>query len=284
MPEFSCADYTFPLLSRQQSLQLLRLLEFDFVDIGLFERSSCYVPSALQANPADFIRGVQHDLKSAQIRPSDLFLQIGLEPAQSSANDPDPAVRKRNREVFNNALELCTAIECRHLTGLPGVEHGDTESDFSRAAEEAAWRLELCRKAGVAYSIEPHVGSICANTASTHHLLRQVEGLTLTLDYGHFICRGEESNAVHSLLPFASHIHARGGSPGHIQTSVADNTIDFEGMMAGLHSRHYAGRFALEYVWVDWQGCNLSDNLSETILLRQRLREIAAAHNWKASE
>lgn len=276
MPDFSCADYTFPLLSRRQSLQLLRLLDFEFVDIGLFERNASYLPSDLESAPADFIRGIQHDLSRAQIRPADLFLQIGLEPAQSSANDPDPTVRSRNREVFKRALELCIAIECHHLTGLPGMDHGQEAKDFALAVEEAAWRLEECDMAGVVYSVEPHVGSICASVESTLHLLGRVKGLTLTLDYGHFISLGEESAIVHSLLPFASHIHARGGSRGRLQTSVAENTIDFEGMMSGLHSLRYAGKLALEYVWIDWQGCNLSDNVSETILLRRRLQEIAA--------
>jgi sugar phosphate isomerase/epimerase len=284
MPDFSCADYTFPLLSRMQSLQLLRLLDFEFVDIGLFERNPSYLTSQLMAAPDDFIRGVKRDLAIAQIRPSDVFLQIGADPVQSSANDPDPNVRARNRQVFERALEFCLAIQCSHLTGLPGVDHGREETDLALAVEEAAWRVRVCREAGVVYSIEPHVGSICASVASTQRFLDRVEGLTLTLDYGHFVCAGEESSKAHSLLPFASHIHVRGGSHGRLQTSVADNTIDFEGMLTGLHNRGYAGKLALEYVWIDWQGCNLSDNLSETILLRSRLQEGAAALNWSARE
>ena len=279
MPEFSCADYTFPLLSRTKSLQLLRLLDFEFVDIGLFERNASYMPSELMSAPDEFIRGVMRDLASVQLRPSDIFLQIGAEPAESSANDPDPNVRARNRQVFKQALELCKAIQCAHLTGLPGVNHGHGETDLTLAVDEAAWRVQVCREAGVTYSIEPHIGSICASVESTHRFLDQVEGLTLTLDYGHFVCAGEESRTVHSLLPFASHIHVRGGSPGRLQTSVADNTIDFGGMMSGLHNQGYAGKLALEYVWIDWQGCNLSDNISETMLLRTRLQEIAAALN-----
>jgi len=280
MPDFSCADYTFPLLSRTQSLQLIRLLDFKFVDIGLFERSASYLPTELMSAPDDFTRGVERDLASTELRPSDLFLQIGTEPAQSSANDPDPKVRARNRQVFKRALELCTAIQCDHLTGLPGVEHGHKGTDLPLAIEETAWRAQVCREAGVVYSIEPHVGSICASVESTQRFLDQVEGLSLTLDYGHFVWAGEESRKVHSLLPFASHIHIRGGSTGRLQTSVADNTIDFEGMMSGLSTQGYAGKLALEYVWIDWQGCNQSDNLSETLLLRDRLQEIAAALNW----
>lgn len=229
------------------------------------------------ASRADFICGVERDLAVAQILPSDVFLQIGAEPAQSSANDPDPNVRAHNRQVFTQALELCTAIQCDHMTGLPGVNHGNTRTDLALAVEEAAWRVRVSREAGVVYSVEPHIGSICASVESTHHFLDQVEGLSLTLDYGHFVCTGEESLNVHTLLPFASHIHARGGSLGRLQTSVASSTIDFEGMMSGLHRQGYAGKLALEYVWIDWQGCNLSDNLSETILLRGRLKDIAAA-------
>jgi sugar phosphate isomerase/epimerase len=282
MPDFSCADYTFPLLSRTQSLQLLRLLDFKFVDIGLFERNASYTTSELMFAPADFIHGVKHDLASVQLRASDLFLQIGTEPAQSSANDPDPNVRARNRQVFKQALELCTAIQCDHLTGLAGVDHGHEETDLALAVEEAVWRVRVCREVGVVYSIEPHVGAICASVESTQRFLDQVKGLSLTLDYGHFICAGEESGKVHSLLPFASHIHVRGGAPGRLQTSVAENTIDFKGMMSGLYNHGYVGNLALEYVWIDWQGCNLSDNLSETMLLRGRLQEIAAALNWGA--
>jgi hypothetical protein len=54
--------------------------------------------------------------------------------------------------------------------------------------------------------------------------------------------------------------------------------------MSALYNQSYAGKFALEYVWIDWQDCNLSDNLSKTILLRGWQREIAAALNWSAGE
>ncbi len=87
---------------------------------------------------------------------------------------------------------------------------------------------------------------------------------------------------MHRLLPFASHLHARGGAPGKLQTGVKDNSIDFAGMMAELSKLRYAGKIALEYVWVDWEGCNATDNVSETILLRERLRTAATDLNWTA--
>ncbi len=275
MLEFSCADYTFPLLSRAQTLQLLRLFEFQWVDIGLFERNPRFLPSELMTSTAEFTQRVMADLEPTGLRVADVFLQCGLEPAHLSTNDPNPAVRARNREVFFRALDFCHTIGCTHITGLPGAHHGATERDYAIAVEEAAWRVDQCKQAKLVYSIEPHIGSVCENTAKVHQMLASVRDLTLTLDYGHFICLGEDSTAIHGLLPHASHIHARAGARGKLQTNLTDNNIDFEGMMSRLCANDYSGKIALEYVWVDWQGCNRSDNVSETILLRQRLRDLA---------
>ena len=276
MVKFSCADYAFPLLSRLQVLQLIGILEFELIDIGLFERNSRFLPSQLMASPSEFTQSVRESVVAAELRVADVFLQIGLDPADSSTNDPSPAVRARNREVFCRAIELCHVLGCAHLTGLPGVHHDDVVKDFDLAAAESAWRLDRCAQAGIVYAIEPHVGSICTDTASVRRLLSDVSGLTLTLDYGHFISLGEGNAAVHNLVPHASHIHARGGAPGQLQSPLADNTIDFAGMMARLRETQYRGTLALEYVWTEWQGCNRSDNLSETILLRQRLHDISS--------
>jgi sugar phosphate isomerase/epimerase len=98
-----------------------------------------------------------------------------------------------------------------------------------------------------------------------------VEGLTLTLDYGHFVMANESSALVHELVQFASHVHVRGGAPEQLQTSVIENEIDFDGMLIGLTLRDFDGFLCLEYVWIDWNGCNRTDNVSETILLRRAL-------------
>ena len=80
-----------------------------------------------------------------------------------------------------------------------------------------------------------------------------------------YITSGETSEQVHSVLPFTSHLHARGGAIGRLQTSVDEPTIDFPGMLAGLPELGYGGFLALEYVWVGWKGCNRTDNVSETL-------------------
>jgi sugar phosphate isomerase/epimerase len=277
MYRFSCADYTFPVLDRHDALRLVKLLGFDYVDIGLFARNSHFSPIDLLASPREYTANILHDLDAAELRVADVFVQIGVDPSECAVNDPNPAVRIENRDTFAYALEFCVALGCKHLTGLPGVFQSkcSLESDFALAAEETAWRVTQCARAGVCYSIEPHVDSICAQTGSARAFLEAVKGLTLTLDYGHFVAAGETSQHVHDLLSFASHIHVRGGAAGRLQTSVKENVIDFPGMLNRLQPLDYRGFLALEYVWVDWKNCNRTDNVSETLLLRRALESNA---------
>ena len=279
MPKFSCSDYTFPVLERSAALRLVKLLGFDHVDVGLFARSSHFSPIELQASPRSYTELVLRDLRSAELGVSDVFFQIGVDPAECAVNDPSPAVRSESHESFSHALEFCVALGCNHLTGLPGVFHPGVPAndELELAAEETARRVKECAGAGVCYAIEPHVDSICAKVGKARAFLAAVEGLTLTLDYGHFVMAGETSEKIHDLLPYASHIHVRGGDSGRLQTSVKENTIDFRGMLDRLRGLDYRGFLALEYVWVDWKDCNRTDNVSETVRLRRALESSASA-------
>jgi len=273
MLNFSCADFTFPVLERATALRLIKLLGFNYVDIGLFARSTHFSPIDLCSSPRSYTEQILHDLDAAELRASDVFVQIGVDPSECAANDPSASVRLENGDVFKRTLEFAITLGAKHLTGLPGVFHSGVlrERDLDLAMEVAAWRAAECASAGVGYAIEPHAGSICGDVASTQAFLSTVKGLTLTLDYGHFVMTGECSIDVHLLLPFASHVHVRGGTLDRLQTSVNENTIDFPGMLAGLQKVGYKGFLALEYVWIDWKGCNRTDNISETILLRRAL-------------
>jgi sugar phosphate isomerase/epimerase len=273
MFKFSCADFTFPVLERIAALRLVKLLGFDHVDIGLFARSTHFSPIDLCSSPHSYTEQVLQDLDAAGLQTSDVFVQIGDDPSECAANDPSPSVRAENNDIFKRTLEFAVALGSKHLTGLPGVFHDSVsrDRDLGLAAEVTAWRAAECANAGIEYAVEPHVGSICADVASTQAFLSTVKDLTLTLDYGHFIMVGEYSTGVHALLPFASHVHVRGGALDRLQTSVDENTIDFPGMLVGLRQAGYEGFLALEYVWIDWKGCNRTDNVSETALLRRTL-------------
>lgn len=283
MIHLSCAEYAFPLLPPAHRFALLRLLGFEYVDIGLFERSYGFMPSQLLADPMTFLNRLQQDLRSAGLSVSDMFLQTGVDPAVSSANDESSLVRDRNRKTFLLTLELCSAVGCTHVTGLPGVWHEGMEpaKAFALAADEARWRYDEARKAGMSYAIEPHLDSICYDIESTIFFLDAAPGLTLTLDYGHFVSAGISSHAIHRLLPFASHIHVRGGALHRLQTPMSENEIDFDGMVHRLIEQKYEGFLVVEYVWAEWKQCNRTDNVSETILMQRQLAGLMKPSHFK---
>ena len=279
MIRISCADYAFPLLPREQRFALLRLLGFEYGDIGLFERSNGLRPGQLLAAPRKFGRQLKRDLIQAGLRVSDVFLQTGLTLGDSADNVPSLIVRSRNRKTFLLTLELCAELECTHITGLPGVlQKGvDDKDSFNLAVEEACWRHHVSSSSGVHYAIKPHIGSICSSIAGVRSFLDLIPGLTLTLDYAHFVSQKISSNAIHSLLPNASHLHVRTGAPHRLQVPVDEGQIDFAGMVRRLSKNRYDGFLAIEYLRDAWMECNRTDNVSETILLRNRLVEYLQA-------
>lgn len=271
--KFSCADFTFPLLPHDKVLALLRLLGMEGVDLGVFVDRSHVQPKDIVGNVPAAVKKMRASLAANGLAAADVFLQTGAEPPIHAANNPAAAVRNANREMFRRVLEFCAGLDCKHLTGLPGVWHAsaDKSTDWQRAVEETRWRMDTAKAAGVTYAIEPHVGSMLPAPESVLRFVQDCASLTLTLDYGHFIYQGMTNESVHPLVPHASHFHARGGAKGKLQSTVKENVIDFPEILRRLRAANYAGWLCLEYVWVDWEGCNRTDNVSETLLLREAL-------------
>jgi sugar phosphate isomerase/epimerase len=268
----SCADFTFPLLPHDAVLALIRLLGLTGVDLGIFAGRSHVQPKDILADVPAAVRRMKESLARHDLSAADVFLQTGPEPPVHAANDPDPAVRAENRQMLAGLLDFAASIGARHLTGLPGVCHAGVtpEADWDLAVAEAVWRKAEAAKHGLAYAVEAHVNSILPDPASALRFVQQ-SGVTLTLDYGHFVYQGMDPGAADILLPHASHFHARGGATGQLQSTMKDNTINFPAIRDALAARGYDGWMCLEYVWVDWEGCNRTDNISETAILRDLL-------------
>jgi sugar phosphate isomerase/epimerase len=274
--KYSCADFTFPLLPHNHALRLIKLLGIDAVDLGIFEDRSHHYPTHIAKDPAGEGKRLSHQLNIAGLVAADVFLQTGADPPIAAANSPDGSIRSNSRELFLRTLEFTNILECRHITGLPGVIHeGEKfQDDWKRACEEAHWRVETASTANIVYSVEPHVGSILQDAKTTLQFIEECPGLRLTLDYGHFIYQGQTNESVHPLIPYASHFHARGGAKGKLQTMVKENEIDFATIISRFKETGYPGFICMEYVYVDWEGCNRTDNVSETIQLHELLKKL----------
>ena len=73
-------------------------------------------------------------------------------------------------------------------------------------------------------------------------------------------------------MKYASHFHVRGAKPGRLQVNFKQNVIDYAAVLSAMKRSGYAGFLGIEYIWMDWEQCNESDNVSETIQFRDFLR------------
>jgi sugar phosphate isomerase/epimerase len=272
--KLACADFAFPLLPHDKVLDLIAMLEFDGVDIGLFEGRSHIWPSKVLASPVKSGKLMGRKLADRRLRCADVFLQMNPSFIPYAINHPEAARRRRARDWFRRILDYAATCGAKHVTTLPGVYFDDEKpaDSWQRCRDELAWRVEQAKPHRIVFGVEAHVGSIAPNPKTALLLVRGVPDLTLTLDYTHFTRSGLPDSAAEPLIAHASHFHARGARKGRLQTSLQKNTIDYARVLRALRQADYKGYVGVEYVWVDWEHCNEVDNLSETIQLRDFLR------------
>ena len=272
--KLACADFTFPLLPHDRVLDLIAMLQFDGVDIGLFEGRSHLWPSAELKSPTKSGNRLCRKLTERGLKCADVFLQMNPSFTPYAINHPEAARRRSARDWFVRTLDYAATAGAKHVTTLPGVRF-ETEArsvSWERTRHELAWRTEQAQRRRIVFGVEAHVGSIAPDPQAALRLVRDVPGLTLTLDYTHFTRVGLPDSASEPLIPHASHFHARGASKGRLQAAFPSNTIDYARVVRLMRRADYRGYLGVEYVWIEWEHCNEVDNLSETIQMRDFLR------------
>jgi sugar phosphate isomerase/epimerase len=274
--KLACADFTFPLLPHDRALDLIAALDLGGVDVGLFEGRSHLWPSKEFADLDRNAASLARKLSDRGLKPADAFLQMDPDFVPFAINQLDQARRQKARDWFERTLEYAARLGSPHVTTLPGVyfeANESKETSWRRSQDELAWRVERAQQHKIIFGVEAHVGSLAPNPTEALRLVEGVPGLTLTLDYTHFTRLGLPDAAAEPLLKHASHFHVRGARQGRLQCNFKDNTIDYARVVKLLTSLRYTGYLGIEYVWIDWEHCNESDNVSETILFRDFLRK-----------
>jgi len=275
---YAGADFTYPLMPHDDVLKLIGLLGFEGIDIGLFENRSHIWPSMIAGKAGSCGKLLRAKANAAGIIVADVFLQCDPDFSLKAINHPDKAVRDEVSRRFLETLEYSVACGSGHVTCLPGVAFENDESSLARCREELAWRVEAASSAGLILGVEPHIGSIIDTPDKTLALVKSVPGLTLTLDYTHFAKLGIPDSEVEPLIAHTSHFHARAAKPGALQTVLAENSIDYSRIVGELKRSEYNGFIGIEYIWMEWENCNRSDNISESILLMNLMKEAEKAY------
>lgn len=275
----ACGDHTFSLLDHDVAVDLIAGMGFEGLDLAFMGGRSHVRPEQVRNDVDGWAGRVRTRLEAAGLLPSDLFTIPDPSFETGAPNHPDAATRERSRAAFGLVVEFGQALGMPGITTLPGIDWPEVshEDSLKRAAEELSWRAVRALEAGMRFSIEPHFGSVVAAPEDTMQLLELSEGLELTLDYTHFVRQGYSESEVDPLLRHARHLHLRGARNGRLQVPMSQNTIDWERIVDLARELGYDGYLALEYVYTEWEDCNDSDTVSETVILRDRLRRKLAA-------
>ncbi len=278
----ACGDHSFPLLAHADVCRLAAMLGLEGIDIGLMGNRSHIRPEVIRGDVAGWADRVRANVEGAGIEVADLFLIPWTDFETMAPNHPDAAQRGEAAEIFRLALDFAERIGARGMTLLPGVDWPEEDHDtgLERSARELAWRVDEARGRDIRLSVEPHLGSNIATPAEAARLVELTPGLELTLDYGHFTYQGIPDSEIEPLIAHSRHFHARGAAPRRMQIGLKDNAIDYGRVVAAMREQGYDGWLAVEYVWSDWERCDECDNVSETVLLRDRLQAAIDGRSW----
>lgn len=277
--KLSCTDYTFALLDHENALDLIHMLGFDAVDIGLWGAITHLRAGEVLSDPIGSARRLDRQVRERELSVADVFMIPDPDYAVMAVNNPSSEERGRGREMFVELTRFAAALGAPGVTLIPGLDfEGESHDDsLALAASELSARVALARDVGLRVSVEPHIGSVIGTPADTLRLLELAPELEITLDHSHFVMQGFATEDLDPLLPRVRHVHTRGAMLDRLQVGMKDNVIDYERVVGVLRSGGYSGHLTTEYLWIDQGRCDECDTLSETILMRDRLRASLAA-------
>jgi sugar phosphate isomerase/epimerase len=279
----ACGDNAFPLLPHEVAIDLIAQMGFEGFDLSVTSNGTHLRPDMIMADISGSAERLQDRVRGRGLEFADIMCLIAPDFKTMAVNSPDPAERERGAGYFRGMLELAARVGSSGLTMIPGVDWPDEDhaESLERAGRELGKRAQEARERGVRFSIEPHVGSVCQAPEDVLALCEMAPGLELTLDYTHFTVQGYDVTDVDPLLKCARHVHARGATRDRLQASLKQSIIDYEHVVDALIVRDYSEFVAIEYLWIEWAHLNEIDVVSETVLLRDRLRARAAGQPWQ---
>jgi sugar phosphate isomerase/epimerase len=259
----SCADSTFPKLSHEGSLTVIKDLGFTAVDVCSFTGYPHTPPETVLADPAGAADEVLARLDRLELTVSDVFMIVGGSFEEYAQNHPDQAVRDKALEQFERFVAFARRLGAPGLTILPGTVFD--EASLELAATELNRRAQLAGEAGLRLAFEPHYGSVAETPARALELIERTPDVGFALDYSHFVYQGIPVEDVDPLLGRTHHFHVRQAAPGVIQARTHEGVIDFPRIRDALLGMGYDGYFALEYQWEDgWLDFSRVDCIAET--------------------
>lgn len=216
----SASTACFPDLSLVETLDRLVDLEFSNVEIALHERLNQVKPSAVAA-----------DLEAA------VDLCRNTHRLSISAYDVEiEADGEAYYDQFHACCRLAKATKVVTIT-VPSAELG---TPFNEEVERLRKLVGIAGREGVRVGLRSQAGRLSGDPDTVTVLCNNVDGLGLTLDPSHYICRPEGKPVKYEkLIKYVYHVHLRDTRKDQFQVRVGQGLIEYGKIISLLENVGY---------------------------------------------
>jgi sugar phosphate isomerase/epimerase len=263
--KISCHTWAFNDLTLPEALGTIARMGFRYVDIG---SGTQFNTQRAASEPKKEAADIRADLESFNLDVSDLYLML----PRISLAEADR--RSKDIELYKSLVPFAQALGAPGITLSPGLAHpADDTAAYERTRDALKEMVDWGKEAGLQISIEPHMDSMAQDPKTLQKLLKDVEGLMLTLDWGALVCQNMSHEDIMKLLPKARHIQVHQAARAQLQTPFDRGRIDMAKVVSALNEASYEGFVCIKYMKGSGPHGLLEVNtLRESLQLRDVLR------------
>jgi sugar phosphate isomerase/epimerase len=253
MLQLGCGSQNFRGLNLEDCVRLTAGMGFKYINIGAFNETHPVPPSKILADPQKAGREIRDVCARYEVTPVEFFIcsvVIG-DGSRVQPNDPDAKRREAMLEAFRKVCACAAEAGLSHIMGVPGEPQANDSPDHGMgiSLDTLPRMQEIAKQASVGLTIEPHTGSLLTTPEATLAMLKKLPGMTLSLDYSHYIGAGFKPVDLLPLHKYAKHIHAKPARNGVPKCLFYDGDDYFEPLLKDLLEINWNGIVAMECMY-----------------------------------
>jgi len=263
--EIACHAWAYNNLSLEDAIGTIARLGFRNIDLGTGPHLDVDRAAAYPEAEANAVRDL---LAPFDLTLTDLYIML------PHVNSPDPARREAQLTLFERLIPFALALGTPGITLSPGIIHADgPDHSLARAVPALMRMLAAADDTDLRISFEPHMDSVAQHPEQALILLNAVPGLSVTLDYAHFLCQGIVRREIEPIMEHVAHVQVRQAKRNCLQTAHHDGILNIPQLLEDLHRVGYRGALTVEYMTTfGWHGMQPVSISQETVRTRDALR------------
>lgn len=199
-------------------------LEFDKVELWMNEENGQVKPSDIGADPDGFVARYR---EMTRLTPTAFMLD----------HDVDTS-------TFAALIHAAKLMKVAHFS----IRSSELGTPFNTEIDRLRELVKVANKDGIRISMKTETGRLTEDPHTAIELCQSVEGLGVTLDPSHYICRQPEPLNYDIVFPHVFHVHLRDTSPTALQVMVGLGEVEYSRLINQLENVSYDRFLCVELV------------------------------------